>query len=95
MTGFLGGVGRRRGDRGWGPRLLLALLGLGMGIGAVATVPTPAIAQLPFFRILQPPPDEFPPSPLELTEADPLLPEFPMTRSLTGAEKERLRPELN
>ena len=74
---------------------LAALVASGLGIGTSALESEPAIAQLPFFRLLQPPPDEFPPSPLELTEADPLLPEFPMTRGLTLAEKNRLRPALD
>ncbi|MEM9772284.1 MAG: tetratricopeptide repeat protein [Cyanobacteria bacterium P01_D01_bin.73] len=73
----------------------IALAASGLSLGIVPASLQPATAQLPFFRLLQPPPDEFPPSPLELTEADPLLPEFPMERELTTAEKERLRPALD
>ncbi|MGD1849227.1 MAG: tetratricopeptide repeat protein [Cyanophyceae cyanobacterium] len=88
------------GQKGW--RWPLFRLGVAVlvasPIGAMvdlAIAPSPAIAQLPFFRIFRPPVDELPPSPLELTEADPLLPEFPLTRELTTAEKSKLRPELD
>ncbi|MGD1939601.1 MAG: hypothetical protein ACFCA4_18910 [Cyanophyceae cyanobacterium] len=88
--------GRKTRHRFWG-RVGVAILVASSAIGGaeLALLTQPAIAQLPFFRILQPPADEFPPSPLELTEADPLLPEFPMTRDLTTAEKNNLRPELD
>ncbi len=71
------------------------------GAGAMDRVVGPASApawgrlpaQFPFLDFT--PPDEFPPSPLELIEADPLLPEFPLERELTNAERAELAPALD
>lgn len=86
----------RPGSRVMASLALVMVLASGMGVGISLMSAGPAIAQLPFFRqLLRPRTDEFPPSPLELMEADPLLPEFPLERSLTDAEKEELRSELD
>jgi tetratricopeptide (TPR) repeat protein len=78
-----------------------AIAGFGAGAGAINPASVPAAsqswgrfpAQFPFLDFT--PPDEFPPSPLELIEADPLLPEFPLERELTSAERAELAPALD
>ena len=85
---------------------LLRSLRWGVRVGAIALLAVSpvdrALAQLPFLDrlplfdiFLKPPPDEFPPSPLELLAADPLLPEFPMKRELSPTERDRLRLALD
>jgi len=64
--------------------------------GEVARAQLPFLDNLPIFDIFsRPAKDEFPPSPLELLEADPLLPEFPMKRELSPTERDRLRLALD
>lgn len=78
-------------SRHWRPLVMVVLLG---SLGALVPM-APAQAQFSPFDFLRPlPPDEFEPSPLELQEADPLLPTFPLAQPLTAAQIAALRPEL-